>query len=731
MMQPLIIADSAIAAVSLFLGAVIVFREPKNATYQSFFVFAVGIAVSAFAKSFFWGQGDFFARAAAKGGFDLMILGTFLALSIGSGGKVRGWFALVLIPWAAAFLALPAILAAAAFDPDPAAFFWQAYHGLAPVTAFVMSGYLLLGVAGYLRRRRSAGSSFEFLTRGLVVVMFAAALMMCVADLILPLLGVTRFTAVSNFFSLVVVIIGGYGMVRYGSYGSALLRRVVMYFLSLTSVALLFFGAEFAIEKFFYQNDRPADILAAVIGVLAFLPLRDLFNAATDRLFFRNSYPFFAAMKELGRRLDAPLHRGDLLGILEDFLRLTVRPTETVFFEVRRESGAPVLISGLPFGSAAANDYARLAERFLMLRSLGTLGTDAVRFFSSVRSVKNEDLREEIERSAARLGVGAVMPISIKSKIRMLIFLGRKRSGALFSRDDLAFLDFIAERAGVALETIELREDMDVQVQKFRACAAEQAEKIKAITETQSHFLTDVSHEFKTPLVILKMHAGTFSRSNDAEQKQAWRIMDATLDRLMRLVGGFLDMAKQGPGGSDSAHGRVELDALVRDICEDCAILAEDKGVALRWSGHEPVSVSGNADQLREVVMNLLSNALRHTPQGGSISLDVRAVDGAAEVSVADTGSGIAEENLGRIFERFYRVEGGRSEDDGSGIGLYLCQQIARNHSGTIMAESAPGRGSRFILRLPTDTAVQGHSRKTFVSVTRSLPENSSPQSVV
>ena len=504
-----------------------------------------------------------------------------------------------------------------------------------------------------------------------------------------------------------------------------------MYFLSLTSVALLFFGAEFAIEKFFYQNDRPADILAAVIGVLAFLPLRDLFNAATDRLFFRNSYPFFAAMKELGRRLDAPLHRGDLLGILEDFLRLTVRPTETVFFEVRRGSGVPVLISGLPFGSAAANDYARLAERFLMLRSLGTLGTDAVRFFSSVRSVKNEDLREGIERSAARLGVGAVMPISIKSKVRMLVFLGRKRSGALFSRDDLAFLDFIAERAGVALETIELREDMDVQVQKFRACAAEQAEKIKAITETQSHFLTDVSHEFKTPLAILKMHAGTFSRSNDAEQKQAWRIMDATLDRLMRLVGGFLDMAKQGPGGSDSAHGRVELDALVRDICEDCAILAEDKGVALRWSGHEPVSVFGNADQLREVVMNLLSNALRHTPQGGSISLDVRAVDGVAEVSVADTGSGIAEENLGRIFERFYRVEGGRPEDGGSGIGLYLCQQIARNHGGTITAESIPGKGSRFMLKLPANGVSAGSSRPTPTAPSHSLPENSSPQSVV
>ena len=159
--------------------------------------------------------------------------------------------------------------------------------------------------------------------------------------------------------------------------------------------------------------------------------------------------------------------------------------------------------------------------------------------------------------------------------------------------------------------------------------------------------------------------------------------------------------------------------------------VSDKKYMTARRSGDGPVPVIGNADQLREVIMNLLSNALRHTPRGGSISLDVRATDDTAEVGVADTGVGIAAENIGRIFERFYRIEGGDSDVPGSGIGLYLCRQIAQNHGGTITAESVPGRGSRFTLRLPADGAPSILSRRVQTPVPCSLPENSSPQSVV
>jgi signal transduction histidine kinase len=157
----------------------------------------------------------------------------------------------------------------------------------------------------------------------------------------------------------------------------------------------------------------------------------------------------------------------------------------------------------------------------------------------------------------------------------------------------------------------------------------------------------------------------------------------------------------------------------LRETHEDCLLLAEDKGIRLLLEldegAEDDIFVRGNRDRLKEVLFNLISNALKHTPCGGTIALRAERTCGhgivAARITVEDSGCGVAPESLPHIFERFYRIENrplAFAEGDvqpsaelSHGIGLNICREIVETHKGTIVVESEPGKGSRFIISLP------------------------------
>lgn len=690
-------ANTTIAVAALALGIVALYKEPKNTAYQSFFIFIVGIAMSAAAKPFFQEDRNFLVFLLVWWGFELMILGVFSLACVSSDGKFDRRSLWSLASWFVLFVSMPILLVAASFRADPDVFFWRTYHDIFPIFALFMVAHLVISFISFMRRHSGTFGLPLYLARGLLLIALLGSTIICVADLILPAFGIYRFSTVSNFLALVILAIGSYGVARYGAgNGGMALRRGIPYFLSLISVTIIFFGVEFGVEKFFYQNDEMVDIIAAAAGALAFSPLRDCFNKFTDCVFFRNSYHFLTAVRDLGERLSVPLDRNALLATITEFFHLTIQPTETVFFTVSGTGLEAKLVSGLDADSAAAADYDSLAALFLGHPQGGMIVTDATRLFRA-GVAGGESVNELIKERAARLGVAAVIPIVVRCETRMIMMIGHKCSGALLNRDDNEFLGFVARRAAIALENMELRELMEHQAEKFEERVTARTERLKSMYQSQAKFLADVSHEFKTPLAILKMHASVFAASENAEQKKSWYVMDTTLDRLTRLVGDFLDAAKTGTFREGLHKEAVMIEDLLLEARDDCAILAADKGVNLFLSS-EKISVPGEWDKLKEVVLNLLGNALQHTGAGGSIFLSARESDGEAEIVVKDTGSGIPRENLPHIFERFYRI--GEGGFDGTGIGLYLCRQIVERHGGTITAESQPGKGSCFVIRL-------------------------------
>ena len=164
----------------------------------------------------------------------------------------------------------------------------------------------------------------------------------------------------------------------------------------------------------------------------------------------------------------------------------------------------------------------------------------------------------------------------------------------------------------------------------------------------------------------------------------------------------LLTLSREDAGVAQLADEPIDLAALVRDAAETMRPLAEDRGVRLRVECAGTPKINGDAARLRQVVYNLLDNAIKYTPAGGAVDVRVVEQEGEAVVTVADTGSGIPAEHLQRVFDRFYRVDKARSrEQGGTGLGLSIARSIVVAHGGTIALDSTPGRGTTVTVTLP------------------------------
>ena len=220
--------------------------------------------------------------------------------------------------------------------------------------------------------------------------------------------------------------------------------------------------------------------------------------------------------------------------------------------------------------------------------------------------------------------------------------------------------------------------------------------------ESQRHFLQDASHELKTPLTILEgeMSVALKRQRSPEEYEVVLRSGLEEIERLTRIVHNLLTLARLDDREIVLQRQSVDLAALACSVLEDMQVLADDKSVRLACSAAGPASVVADEQFIRQVFINIISNAIKYTPNGGAVSVDVRLGKDSGAVSVRDTGIGIRAEDIPFIFDRFYRVEASRSST-GFGLGLSIAKSIVEAHGGTISIQSAPGEGSTFTITLP------------------------------
>ncbi len=233
-------------------------------------------------------------------------------------------------------------------------------------------------------------------------------------------------------------------------------------------------------------------------------------------------------------------------------------------------------------------------------------------------------------------------------------------------------------------------------------------DRLQEAFDRQTRFTADASHELRTPLSIV---AGNVElalkrpRTVEEYRESLVEIQEAT-QRMQSIVEGLLTLARADAQSVPFARNPVPLGALCEEVVRLHRTVAEQREVSLVVEAPAEVVVPGDADRLRDLVSNLVTNAIRYNQKGGRVAVRVAREDGRALLSVEDTGIGIPAEDLPHVFERFYRVDKARSsEAGGSGLGLAIAKWIVDAHAGTITVESIPGKGTRFDVRLPVSAA--------------------------
>ena len=217
-------------------------------------------------------------------------------------------------------------------------------------------------------------------------------------------------------------------------------------------------------------------------------------------------------------------------------------------------------------------------------------------------------------------------------------------------------------------------------------------------------FSADASHELQTPLTILKgeMEVALRSPRSPEEYERILKSALEEIDRISRLVEGLLLLARADAGVLRMDRKPVDLAQLVEEVYSQTRLLAEARSLTLRIEMIEPLTIQGDYDRLRRLLLNLVDNGIKYTPPGGQVTLSLKREDGRASLRVADTGIGLSPEDQERVFQRFYRSTEARSGGQGgAGLGLCIARSIAEAHGGKIEVVSKTGQGSTFTVLLP------------------------------
>lgn len=278
------------------------------------------------------------------------------------------------------------------------------------------------------------------------------------------------------------------------------------------------------------------------------------------------------------------------------------------------------------------------------------------------------------------------------------IFLARR---ALKPVDDIS-------RTALEIEEKDLSRRIPVKTKdelgRLAATLNQMIERLERAFKRQREFTGDASHELRTPLSVIQAEASLALQKERSpeEYRESLATISEEAKHMGAIIEELLTLARADSGTEKLVFDAMDLGELLRGVAADGEVLCQEKGLHFRTDDWPSIGIRGDRAKLRQLFLNLLDNAVKYTPAGGTVILSVKVAGGEAVVTVRDTGMGIPPEHLPHIFERFYRVDKARSRaEGGAGLGLAIALHIAQSHGGTITVESEIGKGSAFHVHLP------------------------------
>ena len=426
------------------------------------------------------------------------------------------------------------------------------------------------------------------------------------------------------------------------------------------------------------------------------------------------------ALRELFR--DIRLPSGGVIAVFDARERLLYRSTTSEPDVVGVDASYAPLLAALKERRTAVVESVSPFDNVERVRGLAHAGeTDHVVMVGTPSALLHAPARRQLTRYAALSALALLSALAAAALLARRIVRPVRRLGdaaRAFGAGDLAARAPVAGGGEVG--------ELGAAFNAMAAAIAEREERLKELDKLKSEFVSSVSHELRTPLTTIKTLTRLLLRGvrSEAERREYLETISVECDRQIDLVLNLLDLSRIEAGKSSLSPGRVDAG----EVLGACVAMERH---AAESRGHELLAVvpadlpPARADRtaLRRVLCSLIENAIKYTPDGGSITLKAEGADGSVLIHVSDSGRGIAPEDVPHVFEKFYRGRAPEAADGdgdgrevaadaavaaedfaeapGVGLGLYLAQTITGQMGGSITVESAPGRGSTFTVRLP------------------------------
>jgi heavy metal sensor kinase len=392
--------------------------------------------------------------------------------------------------------------------------------------------------------------------------------------------------------------------------------------------------------------------------------------------------------------------------------------TNDRFIRITRADGQVVYSSGAPRNErfdprlvpaetqpvrGAASHKVRLGGASLLIAALSASGADGTGYRVEV-GASGVAAEATLTQVLIMLAVG--LPVAVGVAVA---------GGFLLVRRALEPVERIAAKAE-AITQHNLSERLPVvqsgdEIERLSVSLNHMISRLEDAIRGSKQFVADASHELRTPLTVMRGELEGMAQDEQLgrDTREALGSVLEEVDRLAEIVEGLFALSRLDAGEAPAEWVRFDLAELAATTADQMSLLAEDKHVSVACDSASGVTVEGDRARLKQVVVNLLDNAIKYTPRGGHVSLSVRREGAFAVLDVTDTGIGIPADALAHVFKRFYRVDGSRSrEGGGAGLGLSIVKSICLAHGAEVEVTSAPGTGSTFRIRQPLAAEATG-----------------------
>lgn len=549
--------------------------------------------------------------------------------------------------------------------------------------------------------------------RTVSVTVVSSVLLALMTNLVLPTM-LDDAASAQLFYVSVLVLFGGltYAIVRRRLFAVRLAAvRTLAYIISLGVIASIYYGMAYFVSVVFFQGAAttgvgmsPANVLLALALAFIFQPVKQLFDRATDRIFFRNRYDIDEFISRLGEILTSTTHLKTLLERTADELRVALK-VSSVTFMVYRDGKEDVVV-----GAGRLKHFTPQEFKLIGATAEALNGEVLVVDEMAEADIRRRDVRGVSLKLLQRHHVALLVPLS--GQVGYLL-LGDALSGG-YTQRDIKMLNAISNELAIAIqharsvqEVRELNTHLQQRIDHATQELRESNSKLVRLDETKDEFISMASHQLRTPLTSIKGYLSMVLEGDagaiNAAQRKALGEAYTSSERMVRLISDFLNVSRLQTGKFIIDSQPTDLSKVIAQEVEAMRQLAEshDIMIAYKQPARFPI-LEVDEDKLRQVIMNFVDNAIYYSRSKSTIVVKAYVEHGDAVVEVHDQGIGVPQAEQDKLFTKFFRAENARRQrPDGTGVGLFLARKVVTALGGKVIFSSRQGKGSMFGFRLP------------------------------